>query len=389
MTSRADLVGFIDLYVPKIAGGFVKSTIEAAEEYFETAILLFASGEGKRQPDLVSWMDERRLFSDKGLSAPPGEAVMAEDYTSRQSEVDEEKRQIDEQGDAVRDSAFATFDLSNSTYVSIKERIERLDTELRGITERTDVRDLDSDGNTVEYLPLTAAQNMQALRLVLNAVSDVHGAVENASATSRNHAGDIDRSHPAPMSYSAPVAPVAPVARYNGTTPWTPTNASYVASDVTDPAARALAAARSQLGVREFGNNSVNAPYNINDAWCASYADWVWDQAGHQVDWTNKNYVPAIWNDAQSMGLAASPYDAEPGDMVIFNWDGGEPDHVGIVVARVGDTIYTIEGNTTGPDGVDGVYEKQRTISSGQIVGIVKQPPTTAAPQERPGELLV
>lgn len=153
---------------------------------------------------------------------------------------------------------------------------------------------------------------MQALRLVLNAVSDVHGAVENASATSRNHAGDIDRSPSRADELLGSRSAGGTRGALQRDHSWTPTNASYVASDVTDPAARALAAARSQLGVREFGNNSVNAPYNINDAWCASYADWVWDQAGHQVDWTNKNYVPAIWNDAQSMGLAASPTTPSP-----------------------------------------------------------------------------
>ncbi|MDO3648216.1 C40 family peptidase [Nocardia mangyaensis] len=385
MTSRAELVGFIELYVPKIAGGFVESTIHAAEEYFETAILLFASGDGARQPDLVNWMKDRQLLDDAGLSAPSG--LMAEDYSSQQREVEEEEQRIEEQGDAVRDSTFATFDLSNSTYISIKERVGRLDTELRSIHERVDTHDLDSDGNTTEYLPLTATEDMRALRLVMNAVGDVHREVDNASTVSRNHADVIDGSHATPVVYSG--GGPAASGHYPAPT-WTPTSASYIPSSMTDPTDRALAAARSQLGVREFGNNTVNAPYNINDAWCASFADWVWDQAGHEVTWTNKNYVPAIWNDAQGMGLAASPHNAEPGDMIVFDWDGGVPDHIGIVVRVDGDTIYTIEGNTGGPDGVDGVYEKARTISSGNIVGVVKQPPSVAsADQPRPGELLV
>lgn len=388
MTSRADLVGFIDLYVPRIAGGFVESTIHAAEEYFETAILLFASGDGTRQPDLVTWMDERRLLSDDGLSAPPGESVMAEDYSSRQSEVDEEKQRIDEQGDSVRDSTFETFNLSNSTYMSIKERIEQLDTELRSINERTDTDDLDSDGDMGEYLPLTAAENMRALRYVLDAVSYVHNAVENASGESRNHAGDIDRSHPAPMNYSGGM-PI--MANYTTTAPSSSGDVTYVPSNLTDPADRVLAAARSQLGVLEYGNNSVRAPYNIDDLWCASFAEWCWEQAGHDVTWRNKNYVPDIWTDARTLGLTASPYDAEPGDMVVFDWGGdGELDHVGIVVKREGDTIYTIEGNTEGPNNIDGVFEKERRISSGTVVGVVKQPPSAASERPpRPEEALV
>ena len=43
-----------------------------------------------------------------------------------------------------------------------------------------------------------------------------------------------------------------------------------------------------------------------------------------------------------------SVYDAEPGDIVIFNWDGGGTDHVGFVEKNLGGgTLQTIEGNTS------------------------------------------
>ena len=53
-----------------------------------------------------------------------------------------------------------------------------------------------------------------------------------------------------------------------------------------------------------------------------------------------------------------------PGDIVIYNWDGGLPDHIGIVEAYLGSGRFTaIEGNTSvGNLANDGVGRKLRNV---------------------------
>ncbi|WP_062991055.1 DUF4226 domain-containing protein [Nocardia anaemiae] len=119
------------------------------------------------------------------------------------------------------------------------------------------------------------------------------------------------------------------------------------------------------LGVHETnGNNHVNRPYNIDGPWCAAFATWVWQQAGIHVNWSGKNYVPTVWSDAQRMGLAGNASTARPGDLIVFP---GQK-HIGLVVARNGNTITTIEGNS-------GDAVRQHTYSSpAGFVGVVHPP---------------
>jgi hypothetical protein len=84
-------------------------------------------------------------------------------------------------------------------------------------------------------------------------------------------------------------------------------------------------------------------------------------------------YVPQILMYAQSgkFGLHVVQYvDAQPGDLVIFNWDGGVVDHIGRLITKndASRTITTVEGNTSvGASGSqsngDGVYKKIRSTS--------------------------
>ena len=57
--------------------------------------------------------------------------------------------------------------------------------------------------------------------------------------------------------------------------------------------------------------------------------------------------------------------DPQPGDVVWFDWDGdGVTDHVGLVKSINSDgSIHTIEGNTGGPNGQEGVWECDRPLS--------------------------
>ena len=56
-------------------------------------------------------------------------------------------------------------------------------------------------------------------------------------------------------------------------------------------------------------------------------------------------YVPTLAAWLRATGRVVD--EPEPGDLVVFDWDGGLPDHAGIVVRpRGADRIETVEGNS-------------------------------------------
>jgi hypothetical protein len=61
-----------------------------------------------------------------------------------------------------------------------------------------------------------------------------------------------------------------------------------------------------------------------------------------------------------------------PGDLAVYNWDGGPPDHIGIVESADGSTFGAIEGNT---DGV--VARRERTLADVDGFGRVHSLQTT------------
>ncbi|MFC9328050.1 peptidoglycan-binding protein [Kitasatospora sp. NPDC057015] len=106
-------------------------------------------------------------------------------------------------------------------------------------------------------------------------------------------------------------------------------------------------AARSQLGVHEWGNNCN--PYGPCEAWCALFASWAWRQAG-------VNFSTAFSGDFYYYGrnhgtLHSGLSNPQPGDAIVF---GSGPQntstsvHVGIIEkANADGTVDTIEGNSS------------------------------------------
>lgn len=89
--------------------------------------------------------------------------------------------------------------------------------------------------------------------------------------------------------------------------------------------------------------NGASTPY------CACYTSWVMDQAKVSVAGLPAAYCPYICRDGVKAGKTVSKYDAQPGDVVLFDWDNdGLSDHVGIVESNFGSYLQTIEGNTNG-----------------------------------------
>ncbi len=112
------------------------------------------------------------------------------------------------------------------------------------------------------------------------------------------------------------------------------------------------------------------------DAWCADFVRMALGEAigdENLPDWyrncSNKAFCPTIQQAGE--GHQVSAEEAQPGDIVLYDWDGdGSADHVGLFVDN-GDgssTITAIEGNTSGAGGGSCVEEKSR--NRGNIIGI-------------------
>ncbi|MFI9250102.1 peptidoglycan-binding protein [Streptomyces sp. NPDC053069] len=106
-------------------------------------------------------------------------------------------------------------------------------------------------------------------------------------------------------------------------------------------------AARSQLGVHEWGNNCN--PYGPCEAWCALFASWTWRQAG--VDFHTAFSGDFYYYGREHGTLHSGLSNPQPGDAIVF---GSGPQntntsvHVGIIEkANADGTVDTIEGNSS------------------------------------------
>lgn len=133
----------------------------------------------------------------------------------------------------------------------------------------------------------------------------------------------------------------------------------------SNPGLRALAIAKSQLGVTEQPPGSNDGPqismYRSAVAgsyagapWCAYFVSWAAQQAGVPLGSNGQGLgsVSEITDWAKSTGrFTETP---QPGDLILFGTE-----HVGIVESVNPDgTLTTVEGNTS-----NGVYERQHLPS--------------------------
>jgi len=166
-------------------------------------------------------------------------------------------------------------------------------------------------------------------------------------------------------------------------------SATDVAAAVS-PGRKALVEALRHVGVRESppGSNRTmfGRWYGVDGVpWCAIFVSYCfsvgagvtlcrgWHGAG--VSPRGVAYVPTLeaWLRGTGRSLAAGVPPAA-GDLVVFDWDGGLPDHVGIVVAaRTGGRLDTVEGNTAVGNDSDGgeVMRRRRRIEQVSTFGRV------------------
>ena len=153
------------------------------------------------------------------------------------------------------------------------------------------------------------------------------------------------------------------------------------------PGRRALAEALRPVGVRERppGSNRTmfGRWFGVDGVpWCAIFASYCysvgagvtlcrgWHGAG--VSPRGVAYVPTLEAWLRATGRSLPPGAAPaPGDLAVFDWDGGLPDHAGIVIAAHGDGLETVEGNTAVGDDSNGgeVMRRRRRVEQVSTLG--------------------
>lgn len=157
------------------------------------------------------------------------------------------------------------------------------------------------------------------------------------------------------------------------------TSGSGSGSDYTPPAGltgtaaeNIVAIAASQIGYVEGSNNDTKygIAYGMNhQPWCHMFVWWCARQAGIYDDVIPTTaYCPygVSWYSARgAFHYRGDGYTPRPGDLIYFDWNyNNSSDHVGIVETVVGNTVYTIEGNTSGR-----VARRSYALGNGTIMG--------------------
>ena len=157
---------------------------------------------------------------------------------------------------------------------------------------------------------------------------------------------------------------------------------SGVPAGTSSPIGReALIEALKHIGVKESPSGSnrtaFGAWYGVDGvAWCNIFVSYCFQVGatyticdGFKGAGTKAGkgcaYVPTTAAWLKATGLWVGRTQPRPGDIAIFNWDGGVPDHIGIVEEDLGDGQFTtIEGNTAvGNDSNGGeVMRRQRHL---------------------------
>lgn len=134
----------------------------------------------------------------------------------------------------------------------------------------------------------------------------------------------------------------------------------------------------SQIGYKEYqgNNNMYGVWYGMNNQpWCDIFVSWCAHEAKIQELIPKSSYVPdrLTYYKQRNAYFKRGSYTPKPGDLVLFDFNNnGTPDHIGIVEKVQGNTLYTIEGNTTGSgesSNGDGVYRKSRSLTSSGVLG--------------------
>ncbi|MFD0364809.1 CHAP domain-containing protein [Nocardia sp. GCM10030253] len=345
----------LDVHIPKGPTPFIIPFLDMIEEKIHGIVLTLATGKRSERPDLIDRLRKADLLDDT-----QNDSVMVDDYHTKVDKVQTIKSQLRDQNEKVDSSSYATFETSNHTFDAIEKEVGALN----------EIIDAALPG---EDHKITFATEMSLVTAAFDTLGKVEEKVAEADKQIQEFADRIRRSTPAGPNFSPYASSSSGGPTRISRTPWNHSNGDYVPDAPVDGAGKAIKAAWGELkrGVSETnGNNVVDAPYNINDAWCASFADWAWRQGNIEVPWPNKNYVPSIWDYASGRGWTDPISTARPGDLIVW----GDQGHIGLVVAVNGNNITTIEGNSS-----DRVQENNYDLSKGGFMGVI-HPPGSQSP---------
>jgi hypothetical protein len=144
---------------------------------------------------------------------------------------------------------------------------------------------------------------------------------------------------------------------------------------------QALNLAKQQLGYSESppgtNGNMYGAWYGMNyEPWCAMFVSWCYEHAGGSPSFAQNSryaYCPYILSDAQAERNGLSVV-SEPiaGDLVLYDWEGGDVDHIGLFEAWSGGrTFQAIEGNTSTSNNSNGGQVMRRQRDAGGTADVI------------------
>jgi hypothetical protein len=147
----------------------------------------------------------------------------------------------------------------------------------------------------------------------------------------------------------------------------------------------ALAEALSHIGQKEKPMNSNRTKFGRwfgvdGVPWCAIFVSYCFKEGadlevakrfrGAGVYSKGCTYVPTVEAWLRVTGQWRGRTTPRAGDIAIFNWDGGTPDHIGIVERYLGGGKFScIEGNTSYGNNSNGGQVMRRTRYVSQVNG--------------------
>jgi hypothetical protein len=151
------------------------------------------------------------------------------------------------------------------------------------------------------------------------------------------------------------------------------------------PGQQALAEALKHLGKKERPMNSNRVPFGkwfgVNGVpWCNTFVSYCFAVGanyticqgfrGAGVYPKGCTYVPTTEAWLRATGMWRGQTTPLPGDIAIYNWDGGVPDHIGIVEEYLGGGKFNaIEGNTAVGNDSNGGEVMRRLRYMSQVNG--------------------
>ncbi|MEV6339403.1 CHAP domain-containing protein [Nocardia vinacea] len=340
-----------ELTVPDYASDALKAIVGATHTAVQANVDNLGAGTPSRAPKFVKLLQDKKIVDDKNQS------IATTNHNETVSALRDIEASMDANDEGVDNSTYGTYSVAGDAYVDIEAAVKQLQ---GTINDAANVPGASIDAAGRKYWPETVEGPLRTA--CATTAATVEQRMWGATIDIQRHADHINNSapdNPTSSGYGGTTAPL--------TTAWS--GHSYMPPADAGTIDKIKGFAANELGVAETGTNHVNRPYNIDDAWCASFATWVWKQSGIDVDWSNKNYVPSVWSDAADKGWADSDMSsARPGDLVVF---GGQH-HIGVVVARNGNSITTIEGNSG-----DAVRQHTYNLSGGNFTGVIHPPAKT------------